>query len=162
MVRDYETPTVPPGWAAFTRSWASRIGLANKELSLTCSPDRYGNPVVLRIVRRDGETCISTRRSSDADDASERRAKFLAALSADDYTTIELDVAGYYVSEGGVDCTLCGNDPPHEEWQHVILRELLRIADPPGDPAGDLSPEDADDAERAALDRKVVERLAAV
>jgi len=160
MVRDYETPTVPRSWETFARRWADKIGLANKEMRLTCSPDRYGIAVVLRIVRNDGVTCTSTRRSSDADDAAERRAAFLAAARAADYKLIELDVAGYYVGEGAVDCSLCSNDPPHEEWQHVILRELLRVADPPAEPAGDLSPEDADDAELSSLDRRVARRLA--
>ncbi|HUX86678.1 MAG TPA: hypothetical protein VMW65_06725 [Chloroflexota bacterium] len=160
MVRDYETPTVPPAWESFARTWATRLGLANKEISLACSPDRYGIAVVLRVVRTDGVVCISTRRSSDADDAVERRRRFLEALSAGDFSKIELDVAGYYVGEGTVDCVLCPGSPKHPEWQHTIVRELLRIADPPTEPAGDLAPEDADDAELAALDQKVAEQLA--
>jgi hypothetical protein len=161
MVRDYETPTVPRAWETFARRWADRVGLSNKEISLVCSPDRYGIAMVLRVIRNDGVTCTSTRRSSDADDAAERRARFLEAARGGNFKTVELDVAGYYVSEGAVDCSYCGNNPPHEEWQHAIVRELLRVADPPADPAGDLSAEDADDAEGAALDRQVAERLAA-
>ena len=160
MVRDYETPTVPPTWESFARAWAARLGLANKEVSLTCSPDRYGIAVVLRVVRADGVVCIATRRSSDADDAVERRARFLAAVGAADITKIELDVAGYYVGEGTVDCVLCPGVPKHPEWQHTIVRELLRIAEPPAEPAGALAPEDADDAELAALDQQVAEHLA--
>jgi len=158
MVRDYETPTVPRAWEAFARRWASQIGLSGKEISLVCSPDRYGNAVVLRVVRPDGTPCISTRRASDADDAAERRQRFLDAIGRADFTSVELDVAGYFVGEGSVDCALCG-EPPHEEWQHAILRELLRVAEPPVEPAGSLSPDDADDAERAALDRRVAQLL---
>ena len=154
MVRDYETPTVPRAWEAFARGWAGRVGLADQELSLTCSPDRYGIPVVLRLTRRDGVECIATRRSSDADDAAQRRERFLDAVQRRDVKSVELDVAGYFVGEGTVDCP-CGAEPTHEEWQHVLLRELLRVGSSPPEPAVNLSPEDADDAERAALDVEV-------
>jgi hypothetical protein len=160
MVRDYETPTVPRAWEAFGRRWADRLGLSGETLALVCSPDRYGNAIVLRVVRSDGTTRTSTRRGSDADDAAERRQMFLDAVERGDYTTIELDVAGYYVGEGAVDCTWCSVQPTHEEWQHVILRELLRVAEPNVVVPEGLSPDDADDAERAALDRRVAELLA--
>ncbi len=162
MVRDYETPTVPPAWENFARDWAARLGLTETEISLVCSPDRYGIALVLRVIRKDGVECVATKRSSDADDATERRQRFLDAVQTGDFTKIELDVAGYYVSEGTVNCVLCPGAPAHPEWQHAILRELLRIADPPAELAGDLSPEDADDAELASLDQKVAERLEAV
>jgi hypothetical protein len=154
MVRDYETPTVPRAWEAFARGWAERVGLADQELSLTCSPDRYGIPVVLRLTRQDGVECIATRRSSDADDAAQRRERFLDAVQRRDVKSVELDVAGYFVGEGTVDCP-CSAEPAHEEWQHVLLRELLRVGSSPPEPSGNLSPEDADDAERAALDVEV-------
>jgi hypothetical protein len=160
MVRDYETPTVPRAWELFTRSWAKRLRLESKTIDLSCSPDRYGIPVVLRVVRPDGTVCISTRRGSDADDAAERRRAFLQSVQSGDFRSIELDVAGYYVGEGTVDCSWCVGDGSHEEWQHVVLRELLRVARPPAEPAGDLSPDDADDAERAELDRSVSTLLA--
>ncbi len=155
MVRDYETPTVPPSWQTFARAWADRGGLARKNVSLVCSPDRYGIAVVLRLIRGDGTTCTATRRSSDADDAAERRRAFLDAVQTGNFETIEIDVAGYYVGEGTVPCSFCQNVPPHDEWQHVILRELIRLADPPPEPDASLSPEDADDAELDALNRKV-------
>jgi hypothetical protein len=160
MVRDYETPTVPPAWDTYARRWVTRLGRGSKQLSLICSPDRYGIPIVLRVLAGDGRVFTSTRRGSDADNAAERRANFLEVVRGDGYQTIELDVAGYYVGEGIVDCGLCGNKPPHEEWQHVVLRELLKVAEPASDPAGSLDPDDADDAERASLDRRVVELLA--
>ncbi len=160
MVRDYETPSVPPSWQAFARAWADRVGLAGKNVSLTCSPDRYGIAVVLRLIRGDGTICIATRRSSDADDAAERRQAFLEAVQTGQFETIEIDVAGYYVGEGTVSCGLCSDAPVHEEWQHLILRELIRIADPPPEPDASLSPEDADDAEIAALNRVVSRRFA--
>lgn len=160
MVRDYETPSVPPSWTVFARDWANRLGLADKEISLVCSPDRYGIAVVLRVVRADGIVCRSTRRSSDADDAVERRQAFLGAINEGNIRAIEIDVAGYYVGEGTVACAICQDAPEHEEWQHVIIRELLRIADLAPESDATSSPEDADDAELAALDAKVAEKLA--
>jgi hypothetical protein len=160
MVRDYETPTVPHSWDAYARRWAERLGLANKPLSLVCSPDRYGIPVVLRVIGDAGDIYTSTRRGSDADNATERRRLFLAAVNNGHFQSVELDVAGYYVGEGTIDCSLCSNDPAHEEWQHVIIRELIRVADPPAEPAESLSADDADDAEQAALNRRVIDLLA--
>jgi hypothetical protein len=126
---------------------------------MVCSPDRYGNAIVLRVIQPNGDAAISTRRGSDVDDAAERREKFLNAVERGDYSTIELDVAGYYVGEGAVECSWCSGGAPHEEWQHAILRELLRVAGPPVNVPAGLSPDDADDAERAALDRRVQELL---
>lgn len=158
MVRDYETPTVPPAWAAFARRWAGQLGLNGKEITMICSPDRYGNALVLRVTRSDGQICTSTRRGSDADDAVERRQRFLDAIERGDFREVEIDVAGYYVGEGAVDCSICGS-AGHEEWQHAVLRELLRVSGPAVEVAATLSPDDADDAERAALDRRVSELL---
>jgi hypothetical protein len=160
MVRDYETPTVPRGWETFARGWAKQLGLSEKSVVMTCSPDRYGIPIVLRVVRDDGVTCVSTRRGSDLDDATDRRRAFLDAVATRNFAAIELDVAGYFVGEGTLDCSTCGGERPHEEWQHAVVRELLRVARPPVEPAGILSPDDADDAERAALDREVLSLLA--
>lgn len=159
MVRDYETPTVPPSWQAYTRSWADRLGLNDREISLVCSPDRYGIAIILRLIQDDGTVRVATRRSSDADDAAERRRAFLNTLRTKDFKTVEIDVAGYFVGEGTVRCGSCGDSSAHEEWQHAILRELLRITDPPNDPAGSLSPEDADEAETEALNAKVAHHL---
>jgi hypothetical protein len=159
MVRDYETPTVPPAWETFARRWAEPLGLGGKRISLICSPDRYGNALVLRLIRDDGDVAIATRRSSDADDAATRRRNFLSAVQSGNFQTVELDAAGYFVGEGSVPCTICGGAHPHEEWQHAVLRELLRVARPPAEPPGGLSPEEADDAEQAALDRRVAELL---
>lgn|GEM_PF-3770550 len=153
MVRDYETPTVPRNWEAFARAWADQLGLGEKQVSLVCSPDRYGSSVVLRILGKAGSEVTYARRSSDADDASERRQSFRAATQSGDFLTVEIDVAGYYVGEGTVPCALCGGSP-HEEWQHVLIRELLRVADPPAVDES-LPAEDADDAEGAALDARV-------
>jgi hypothetical protein len=157
MVRDYETPTVPPSWETFSRRWAHQLGLDGQEVVLACSPDRYGNAVVLRLLG-DGVAYVATRRSSDADDATTRRENFLRAVRERSHRTIELDVAGYYVGEGAVPCA-CGAAVAHEEWQHALLRELLRVAEPPAEPAGSLSAEDADDAEQSSLDRRVAELL---
>ncbi|MGH2460355.1 MAG: hypothetical protein ACRDIY_15990 [Chloroflexota bacterium] len=159
MVRDYETPTVPPSWQTFAEGWANRLGLGDRPLSLVCSPDRYGIAIVLRLIQDDGAERVATRRSSDADDAVERRRAFLEALRDGSFRTVELDVAGYFVGEGAVPCLICGDAPAHEEWQHTILRELIRIADPPPDPDASLSPEDADDAEVDALNGEVARRL---
>src|SRR5947207_7514209 len=108
MVRDYETPTVPPAWETFTRHWAERVGLKANDVSLTCSPDRYGNAVVLRLIRPDGVRYIATRRSSNADDAAERRKRFLQAVRNQDYRTAELDVAGYFVGNAAIPCGILG------------------------------------------------------
>ncbi|HLZ08805.1 MAG TPA: hypothetical protein VKT80_09480, partial [Chloroflexota bacterium] len=125
MVRDYETPTVPRAWDAYARQWAERLGLGHKKISLVCSPDRYGIPIVLRVLGPNGSIYTSTRRGSDADDAVERRAKFLAATLEDSFDTVELDVAGHYIGEGMIECGLCANESAHEEWQHLVLRELV-------------------------------------
>lgn len=159
MVRDYETPTVPPSWQAYARSWADRLGLNDREVSLVCSPDRYGIAIILRLIQDDGTERIATRRSSDADDATERRRAFLDTLRTKDFKTVEFDVAGYFVGEGTARCGICGGSSAHEEWQHAILRELLRIADPPDDPDASLSPEDADEAETDALNARVAHYL---
>ncbi|HLG52200.1 MAG TPA: hypothetical protein VKY56_11280 [Chloroflexota bacterium] len=159
MIRDYETPTVPTEWQTYARSWADRLGLGDRQIVLSCSPDRYGIAVVLRLLGPDGQEYVFTRRSSEADDAAERRQAFLTALREGSYRTVEIDVAGYYVSEGTVPCSICTAVPSHAEWQHVILRELLRIADPPPEPADVLTPEEADDAELAALDKQVAHLL---
>ncbi|HEX5414985.1 MAG TPA: hypothetical protein VFZ25_04910 [Chloroflexota bacterium] len=157
MVRDYETPTVPRSWDGFAREWADRLGLREKKLALVCSPDRYGNAVVLRITTDAGSEITYARRSSDADDAAERREGFLAATASDGVREIEIDVAGYYVGEGTVPCAYCGG-APHEEWQHILVRELLRVAEPPAVDES-LPAEDADDAEQSLLDAKVGELL---
>lgn len=159
MVRDYETPTVPPSWQTFAQGWAHRLGLADREVSLVCSPDRYGIAIILRLIQDDGTERIATRRSSDADDAVERRRAFLDAQRDGNFKTVEIDVAGYFIGEGTVQCGICGDTATHEEWQHAILRELVRIADPPADPDPSLSPEDADEAETDALNQKVANRL---
>jgi len=157
MVRDYETPTVPRSWEGFAQEWAGRLGLGAKSLVLVCSPDRYGNAVVLRLTTNDGNEITYARRSSDADDAAERRRNFLAATASGDYRSVEIDVAGYYVGEGTVPCPYCGG-APHEEWQHVLVRELLRVVETPTVDES-LAAEDADDAEQNLLDRKVAELL---
>jgi hypothetical protein len=158
MVRDYETPTVPPAWQAFADRWAGRLGLSDKHVALVCSPDRYGGALVLRLQRPTGEEYVATRRTSEAEDAAERRRNFLNAVATRGFDTIEVDVAGYYIGEGAVPCPICGGG--HEEWQHAVLRELLRVAEPPAEPAGARSDEEADEAEQAALDRRVKELLA--
>ena len=159
MVRDYETPTVPPSWEAFAQRWADRVGLADRELSLACSPDRYGMAIILRLIQEGGTERIATRRSSDADDAAERRRAFLDSVRTRNFKTVEIDVAGYFIGEGTVECGICDDTPAHEEWQHAILRELLRIVDPPDDPNPLLSPEEADEAEIDALNAKVASQL---
>ena len=93
MVRDYETPTVPRSWDGFAREWADRLGLREKKLALVCSPDRYGNAVVLRITTDAGSEITYARRSSDADDAAERREGFLAATASDGVREIVEDRA---------------------------------------------------------------------
>lgn len=154
MVRDYETPTVPPAWEEFARAWAERVGLSDKNVSLVCSPDRYGNATVLRLHDDNNQTYIATRRSSDVEDAAERRQNFLRAVQSRSFNLVEIDVAGYFIGEGSVPCPWCGG-AKHEEWQHVIVRELLRASQPPNETTGQLSPEDADEAELAELDGRV-------
>lgn len=157
MVRDYETPTVPPAWETFARSWAGRLDLGDRDLRLVCSPDRYGNATVLRLEGPNGETYIATKRSSEAEDAAERREMFLQAVRERAFRGIEIDVAGYFIGEGSIPCAWCGGG--HEEWQHVLVRDLLRASAPPAEPQGTLAPEDADEVEQAALDCQVKDLL---
>lgn len=154
MVRDYETPAVPPAWEEFARTWAERVGLSDKNVSLVCSPDRYGNATVLRLHDDTNQTYTATRRSSDVEDAAERRQNFLRAVQDRSFDRVEIDIAGYFIGEGSVPCPWCSG-ANHEEWQHVIVRELLRASQPPDETPGQLSAEEADEAEFANLDDRV-------
>ena len=163
MVRDYETPTVPLAWTKFAVEWAQRLGYGDKDVRTTCSPDRYGSATVLRLYDAGGGEIPFVRRSSDIRRAAQKRQQFLDAARSGQYKSIEIDVAGYYVSEGIVPCAMCTDSSPHEEWQHLMLRDLLRVKDVQEKPEIDagLGPEEADAVETRALDAEVAGLLRA-
>ncbi|HEY3111939.1 MAG TPA: hypothetical protein VGL23_24510, partial [Chloroflexota bacterium] len=95
---DYEKPAIPPAWETYATAWASRLGLGDKEVRLICATERFGAPIILRLVGK-GPKIVYTRRSSDAFDAPQRRQRFLEAARGKSFDAIEIDMAGFYVEE---------------------------------------------------------------
>lgn len=152
---DYEKPTIPASWEAYANAWAEKLGLAGKEVRLICSPNRYGTPIILRLVGK-GPKVLFTPRSSDAFDAATRRRKFLDMASNHAYDAIEIDFAGYFVEEALV---APAGSPARTQWQPAIVHQLLRVAEPKIEVQGEG--EAADHAEESLRGARVEELRAA-
>lgn len=123
---DYEKPVVPPSWEAYAAAWIAKLGLTGKEVRLICSPNRYGMPIILRLARG-GQKVPYTRRSSDAPDAAERRARFIEMARSGNFDAIEIDFAGFFVEEALV---APKGSPAQTQWQPAIVTQLVRVSDP--------------------------------
>jgi hypothetical protein len=123
---DYEKPAIPPSWDSYATAWASRLGLGDKEVRLICATERFGAPIILRLVGK-GPKIVFTRRSSDAHDAAQRRKRFLDAAKAKSFDAIEIDMAGFFVEEALV---APPGSPARTQWQPAIVQQLLRVAEP--------------------------------
>lgn len=138
---DYEKPAVPASWEHFAAAWAEKLGLGDKEIKLICSVNRYGTPIILRIVCK-GPKALFTRRSSDAHDAAARRVRFTELAKSMDFSAIEIDFSGSFVEEALI---APAGSPARTQWQPAIVQQLLRITEPELDVPGEG--EDADHAE---------------
>jgi hypothetical protein len=47
---DYEKPYIPTSWEEFANKWAAELGLGDKEIRLICATERFGAPIILRLV----------------------------------------------------------------------------------------------------------------
>jgi len=130
---DYEKPAIPPAWDAYATAWANRLGLADKEVRLICATERFGAPIILRLVGK-GPKIVYTRRSSDAHDAAQRRQRCIYAARAKSFDAIEIDMAGFYVEEALV---APAGSPARTQWQGAIVQQLLRIVEPELSVAGE-------------------------
>ena len=130
---DYEKPAIPPAWDSFAAAWANKLGLGDKEVRLICATERFGAPIILRLVGK-GPKIVYTRRSSDAHDAAQRRQRFLEAARSKSFDAIEIDMAGFYVEEALV---APAGSPARTQWQPAIVQQLLRIVEPDIDVAGE-------------------------
>src|SRR5438093_10266712 len=130
---DYEKPAIPPAWDSFAAAWANKLGLGDKEVRLICATERFGAPVILRLVGR-GPKIVYTPRSSDAFDAAQRRQRFIDAATSKSFDAIEIDMAGFFVEEALI-------APAHSshrtQWQPAVLTQLLRVAEPVLDVPGE-------------------------
>ena len=151
---DYEKPSIPASWDEFAASWAEKLGLGDKEVRLICSTERFGAPIILRLVGK-GPKIVFTRRSSDAMDAAARRQRFMDAAKARSFDAIEVDMAGFYVEEALV---APAGSPARTQWQPAIITQLLRIAEPELSVAGEG--EEADHHEDQARAAKAQALLA--
>ncbi len=147
---DYEKPAIPARWETFAQAWAERLGLAGKEIRLICATERFGAPIILRLVGR-GPKIIFTPRASDAFDAVQRRQRFQKAAVDRSFDAIEIDMAGFYVEEALV---APAGSPNRERWQDATILQLLRVAEPVIDVAGEG--EAADAAEDALRRDRIV------
>lgn len=144
---DYEKPAIPPSWESYAAAWAERLGLGDKEVRLICSTERFGAPIILRLVGK-GPKIIFTRRSSDAPDAAQRRQRFLDAARSKSFDVVEIDLAGFFVEEALVAPL---TSPARTQWQPAVIAQLLRVAEPDLDVAGEGEEADAhEDQVRAA------------
>jgi hypothetical protein len=130
---DYEKPAIPPTWDTFAADWASKMGLGDKEIRLICATERFGAPIILRLVGK-GPKIVFTRRSSDAHDAAQRRQRFLEAARARAFDAIEIDMAGFFVEEALV---APAGSPARTQWQPAIVQQLLRVTEPDLEVAGE-------------------------
>ena len=130
---DYEKPAIPPSWDSFAAAWAQKLGLGDKEIRLICATERFGAPIILRLVGK-GPKIVFTRRGSDAHDAAARRQKFIAAAKSRSFDAVEIDMAGFYVEEALV---APAGSPARTQWQGAIVEQLLRVVEPDLDVAGE-------------------------
>ena len=130
---DYEKPAIPPAWETFANAWAARLGLGDKEIRLICATERFGAPIILRLVGK-GPKIVYTRRSSEAFDAAQRRRRFLDAARSKSFDAIEIDMAGFYVEEALVAPV---GSPARTQWQGAIVEQLLRVVEPDLSVAGE-------------------------
>jgi len=147
---DYEKPAIPARWEAFAHAWGERLGLAGKEIRLICATERFGAPIILRLVGR-GPKIVFTPRASDAFDAAQRRERFHRATVDRAFEAIEIDMAGFYVEEALV---APAGSPNRDRWQDAVILQLLRVAEPVIDVPGDG--EAADAAEDALRRDRIV------
>jgi hypothetical protein len=130
---DYQKPYIPPAWDSYAAAWAQKLGFGDKEVRLICSTERFGAPIILRLVGK-GPKIIFTRRSSDAFDAAKRRERFIEAARSKSFDAIEIDMAGFYVEEALVAPV---GSPAHDQWQAAIIQQLRRVAEPEIQVAGE-------------------------
>lgn len=138
---DYEKPTIPPAWESYAAIWAQKLGLGDKEVRLICSPERYGAPILLRLVGK-GPKVLFTRRSSDAFDAAQRRQRFIEMAKTKSFDAIEIDMAGFFVEEALV---APSGSQARDQWQPAVIEQLLRVTEPELNVPGEG--EEADHAE---------------
>ncbi|HZQ98460.1 MAG TPA: hypothetical protein VFC93_06555 [Chloroflexota bacterium] len=150
---DYEKPYIPDSWQQWADAWAARLGLGDKEVRLICSTERFGAPVILRLVGK-GPKVPFTRRSSDVANAAKRRDQFIQMASNKQFDAVEIDMTGHFVEEALV---APAGSRARTQWQPAVLRELLRVADPTPDVPGEG--EAADHAEDELRDKRVQELL---
>ncbi|TAK21176.1 MAG: hypothetical protein EPO26_14660 [Chloroflexota bacterium] len=150
---DYEKPAVPASWHEFAAAWAAKLGLGDKEIRLVCATERFGAPIILRLIGK-GPKIVFTARSSDAADAAPRRQRFLTAAANREFSAIEIDMAGFYVEEA---LLAPPDSPARVKWKSGVLTQLLRIAEPVLEVPGEG--EAADQAEDAQRTARVAELL---
>lgn len=151
---DYEKPYIPTSWEEFAREWSEKLGIGDKEIRLICATERFGAPVLLRLVGK-GPKIIYTRRSSDAHDAAARRAKFIEAARTKSFDAVEIDMAGFFVEEALV---APAGSAARTQWQPAVIAQLLRVAEPDPPVAGEG--EEADHLEDSMRAHRVAELLA--
>src|SRR5688500_10799692 len=123
---DYEKPYIPASWDEFAKEWAEKLGLGDKEIKLICATERFGAPVILRLVGK-GPKIVYTRRSSDAHDAAARRTKFIDAATNKAFDAVEIDMAGFFVEEALV---APKGSPAHPQGQPATSPQLPPAAGP--------------------------------
>jgi hypothetical protein len=152
---DYEKPYIPPAWDEFAKEWAEKLGLGDKEVRLICATERFGAPIILRLVGK-GPKIVYTRRSSDAHDAAARRQKFIEAAKSKSFDAVEIDMAGFFVEEALV---APKGSPAQTQWQPAVVTQLLRVAEPELAVAGEGEEADhAEDEQRAAKVKELLGR----
>jgi hypothetical protein len=150
---DYEKPYIPTSWDDFAKQWAEKLGLADKEIKLICATERFGAPVILRLVGK-GPKIVYTRRSSDAHDAAARRQKFIQAARDKAFDTVEIDLAGFFVEEALV---APAGSAARTQWQPAVITQLMRVVEPDPPVAGEG--EEADHLEDSMRAHRVKELL---
>ena len=152
---DYEKPSIPPSWDAWAAAMAAKVGLGDKQVRLICSTERFGAPIILRLAGK-GPKAVYTRRASDAPDAPQRRQRFVDIAKGKQFDAVEIDMAGFFVEEALV---APPGSPARTQWQPAVVEQLLRVAEPDPDVAGEGDA--ADHAEDQTRRAKVEQLLSA-